>query len=237
MTYTIHGADFSHWQVIKDYQCLADYGFRFCFIKASEALWKDTRFDEHWAGLNSINMPRAGYHYYRPRVNATKQADFFYKSAGSEGLFPIGDFEGHYGTDRLYYKVTPKRYIHKNIMLFLERCEEMFGIAPIIYTSWGFWNWAVGNTTWAKNYLLWNANYGVTKPRPPFGWEKETFWQYTSKLYVAGVQGSVDGNWFNGSEYEFSDLIGGTSPPSTPLTLEERVENLETCCRGLGCNI
>ena len=53
------------------------------------------------------------------------------------------------------------------------------------------------------------ADYGVEKPTLPQAWKDKawTFWQHTQTGEVAGVNGHVDLDVFNGTKKEFMALM------------------------------
>jgi hypothetical protein len=98
---------------------------------------------------------------------------------------------------------------------FLDEIERLTGKKPIIYTSPGFWESELGDTSMFAEYPLWVAHYGTTSPRIPGGWSRYTFWQYTQEGSVPGVTGAVDRNRFNGTIADLQALARGN--PSTTL--------------------
>jgi GH25 family lysozyme M1 (1,4-beta-N-acetylmuramidase) len=66
------------------------------------------------------------------------------------------------------------------------------GAAPIIYTNPSWWASCVGATTSFSADPLWIANYGVSKPAVPSGWNSYTFWQYSNSATVSGIDGPAD---------------------------------------------
>lgn len=65
--------------------------------------------------------------------------------------------------------------------------------APIIYTSASWWNTCTGSSTaFAGTNPLWDANYGVSAPAIPAGWDNYTLWQYTNTGTAAGISGAAD---------------------------------------------
>jgi lysozyme len=77
----------------------------------------------------------------------------------------------------------------------------------MIYTSPSFWRERMGNTTWfAENgYELWIAHWHTDTPRMPAanwgsaGW---TLWQTSDCGQVAGIDGCVDLDVYNGTDID-----------------------------------
>src|SRR3989304_316015 len=77
-----------------------------------------------------------------------------------------------------------------------------------------------------KQYPLWIANYGVTKPLVPKPWTEWTFWQFTDKGdgSIYGVESkNIDLNYFNGDLASFRQRFGlRESPPSEPVPVSKK---------------
>ena len=95
------------------------------------------------------------------------------------------------------------------LKLFIDAVEAAVGVKPIIYT--GSWYWP-GGVSWAKHYMLWEAEYNHTgegEPTISGDWADWTFWQFTNQgtgaTYGASSQ-HIDLNVFNGTLQELEDL-------------------------------
>jgi GH25 family lysozyme M1 (1,4-beta-N-acetylmuramidase) len=59
-----------------------------------------------------------------------------------------------------------------------------------------------------ENYPLWLAEYRQNEtPQLPLNWKRWTFWQYSQNGRVAGINGSVDLNQFNGTAEQLRALL------------------------------
>ncbi len=67
------------------------------------------------------------------------------------------------------------------IQQFLAEAKAKTGKTPIIYTAPNWWSACTGNSTAFSGYPLWLADYGVSDPAVPSGWNNLTFWQYTQR--------------------------------------------------------
>jgi LysM repeat protein len=80
-----------------------------------------------------------------------------------------------------------------------------------------------GPPTWVKDYPLWIAQYpshytpGMS-PALPRGWFKWTFWQYSDKGRINGVNDFVDLDLFNGNLEELYEFAGVSSPVERPTS-------------------
>jgi LysM repeat protein len=112
---------------------------------------------------------------------------------------------------------------------WLDLVEAAFNKKPIIYSGQYFLQdyfseAGGGPPAWAKDYPLWLAQYPNiyvegAQPTLPRGWFKWTFWQYSDKGRVNGINAKVDLNVFNGdleALYRFAGAEIVTEKPKTP---------------------
>ncbi len=174
----------------------------YVIIRAGQNAWVDRDFKVNWREAKRVGLPRGSYWFYDSRADPKQQAELWASVfAGDFGELPLfADFEDNYGGA---FKGWRHWYT------FLERIKQLAPGSEIgIYTAYYYW---VENTVSAgipaasleyfKQYPLWIANYGVSKPLIPKPWSDWTFWQFTDKgdgsLY--GVESlNIDLNYFNG---------------------------------------
>ena len=167
--------DVSHWQGEMDWEAAKNAGVTHAYIKASEGLYKDPRFEENWVKAKAAGIKRGAYHYFLNSVDWYAQAQFFHGVVGDDQgeLEPALDVEDTGGV------VRPGP-----ILSWLRAVELAWGgIKPIIYTAWWFWDDYLDGTEWAKEYKLWVMSYtnGTEPWRIPKDWNGEYhLWQYTS---------------------------------------------------------
>ncbi|HET9591270.1 MAG TPA: GH25 family lysozyme [Anaerolineales bacterium] len=221
---TVPGIDVSYWNAGIHWPKVRAAGQRFVFVKATEGnSYSDPTFDDNWLGAKSVGLLRGAYHFFRANVDPQKQAARFIdyvKSMNDNGeLPPVLDLETHDNQ-------TKERIIAR-AKTWLDLVEAAFGKKPIIYSGQYFLQDYFsepggGPPVWAKDYPLWLAQYpnqyipGM-QPTLPRGWFKWTFWQYSEKGQVNGINAKVDLNLFNGSLQELyrlaeADVI--TEPPT-----------------------
>jgi len=199
-------------------------GYKFAFIKCSQATYNDPGFTELWKNAKSEGIPRGAYHFYSTIYQTDKpaaQAEYFFESLkGDLGELPfVIDLEKY--TSGPYYG---SRYWYD----YLERLNYLSGNHPsIIYTSPSYWNEnaykspSVVDISYFKKYDLWIANYGVTTPSIPNPWTTWKFWQYGEQL-VQGVYDTLgrltecDVDQFNGTEDDFKKYLLG-QPTGEPM--------------------
>lgn len=209
------GIDVSHWQGEVDWGAVRADNVSFAFIKATERdNFVDSRFSANWSGARDAGVLRGAYHFFRPTVNARDQAEHFADTVGDleeDDLPPILDLETRDG-------VSNDRIIEA-ARAWLRAVENFLSRKPIIYTGPFFWNshmlTAGEPPAWARQHSLWVANYEVSQPILPSGFDTWTFWQFTDKGRVDGIDGNVDLNWFNGSHANLLEYLGIDSLPET----------------------
>ena len=212
---TVPGIDVSYWNAGIDWPKVRATGQRFVFIKATESsAYRDPTFDDNWFGAKSAGLLRGAYHFFRCNVDAKKQADSYIdyvKSLNDPGeLPPVLDIETHDGQRR--DKILPAA------RTWLDRVEAAFGKKPIIYSGKYFLQdyfseAGGGPPAWSKDHPLWLAQYPDryvpgTQPFLPRGWFQWTFWQYSDKGRLNGINADVDLNVFNGTLEELYRLAG-----------------------------
>ena len=84
--YRVHGFDISHhqgeinWAVLSKTQ-FTPFPIRFVFLKASEGGdFSDTTFVHNFDLARQYGFIRGAYHFYNPKTDASRQADFFIRS-------------------------------------------------------------------------------------------------------------------------------------------------------------
>ena len=186
------GIDVSDWQYPVDWPTVAISGVAFAFTKATEGSTFVARsFAGNWASMKAAGLPRGAYHFFRASQNAQAQAELFLRTVRLEpdDLPPVLDVES---TDGM-----PASTIIGRMTRWLDVVEQSTGRLPIIYTYPGFWE-QLGTLGHFSDYPVWIAHYTRAKePWLPEDWDGWTFWQYTDKGRINGIDGDVDINWFN----------------------------------------
>jgi GH25 family lysozyme M1 (1,4-beta-N-acetylmuramidase)/LysM repeat protein len=219
---TVPGIDVSYWDAGIDWPKVRATGQRYVFVKATEGItYKDPTFDDNWLGAKPAGLLRGAYHFFHCNVDAKKQADYFIdyvRTTNDDGeLPPVLDLEVNDGITK--DKIVPA------VKLWLDRVESAFGKKPIIYSGQFFLQDYLsvaggGPPAWAKDYPLWLAQYPNqyvegSQPFLPRGWFKWSFWQYSDKGTINGINAKVDLNLFNGTLEELYKLAGAKMEVAT----------------------
>lgn len=176
------GIDVSRWQGTVDWARAKAAGVAYAYLKASEgATWIDPTFAVNARGAEAAGIPWGAYHYYRNLVDPAAQAEHFARVVLSAGvaptLLPGCDLEDQIGDGR-----------EADVRRFVEAVAALAGGA-VIYTGAPWWRRNIGaGATWAADYPLWIARYGVNDPTAapvepfvPAPWGGWTIHQYTSR--------------------------------------------------------
>lgn len=198
VNYKIHGIDVSHHQGEIDWEAVKatdkqEYPIRFVFMKATEGGdHKDRLFADNFRQAREVGLVRGAYHFYNPNTDPIRQADFFISQVKLEtgDLAPVLDIER---------KPRSKAQLQADLVKFLNRLEQHYGVKPIIYTSYKY-RLHYLDTPELSSYPLWIAHYYVDALSYDGPWQ---FWQHTDYGTVPGIEENVDLNVFNGSWNDF----------------------------------
>ncbi|HCR72170.1 MAG TPA: hypothetical protein DIW23_12050 [Anaerolineae bacterium] len=197
-------------------------------IRAGQNLWKDRAFDISWKAAKDAGLARGSYWFYDSRVHPKRQAELWVEALGWDlGELPLWcDFEDNYQGQFAGWK---------HWFDFIERLKELVSHKQIgIYTGYYYW---LENTiakaipkaslNYFKQYPLWIAAYNNFEPTVPAPWTDWSIWQYTDngdgKPYGV-ASNNIDLNYFNGSEAEFYEFFGVTTPPHPSPNQEHDLE-------------
>lgn len=193
--YEVHGIDISHHQGAIDWGQLMNsqntgFPIRFIFMKATEGDdHSDDAFTQNFDQARQYGFIRGAYHFFSPKTDPRKQADFFIHSVrlAAGDLPPVLDVES-----------KGKRSVcelRTAIKTWLDCVETYYGVKPILYTSYKFKTRYLDDPAF-DSYPYWIAHYYVDSVKYEGRW---TFWQHTDAGSVPGIKKDVDLNVFNGS--------------------------------------
>lgn len=181
------GIDVSSYQGKVAWSTWAERDKDFAYVKATEGTsYKNPYFRSQYRGAAKAGLIRGAYHFASPNGKAGyKQARYFVKNGGGwsadgKTLPGVLDIEYNpYGST--CYGVSKKKMVTW-ISSFTREYKKLTGKDAVIYTTTDWWTRCTGSSArFAKTNPLWVARYGTKKPGAlPKGWEKATFWQYTS---------------------------------------------------------
>lgn len=198
--YSITGIDVSRYQGKIDWEKVkkmrsGKFRVNFVFAKSTEGLsYEDPQFKRNKRQCKKHDIAFGAYHYFIPGLDAVKQADFFAKSFKPEkgNLPPVADIETASNLSR--------DELRKNLKTFLKRVEAKTGVKPIIYSYHKFY---IDNLSDGfEDYTIWLAHYGPGKPHD----QPWTFWQFSEKSTISGINHRVDLNVFKGDSLAFEKM-------------------------------
>lgn len=214
----LQGVDISAWQGEVNWAAVQGDGMTFAFARVSDGLsYPDKYFEQNWKAMKAAGLVRGVYQFFRPGADPIAQAQLMLDKLEAAGgledtdLPPVLDLEDDDGYSASEYQ--------KGALAWIKYVEEQTGRRPIVYSA-AFFSPFTGNAF--SNYPLWvanyKANYTSSCPVMPDGWTKWAFWQWTDKDSVAGVEGGVDGNIFDGSRADLDAFIRAShlTAPETP---------------------
>ena len=195
--YQVHGIDVSHYQGDINWKMLeqtrqGQFPIRFIFMKATEGGdYPDDRFIANFDSARAHGFIRGAYHFYNPKTDANKQADFFIQSVKLEpgDLPPVLDIEK---------KGKDMKKLQSDLKVWLRKVESHYGVKPIIYASYKFKTRYLNDSVF-NTYPYWIAHYYVDSVRYEGDWK---FWQHTDVGTLPGIEEKVDLNVFNGEKNE-----------------------------------
>lgn len=206
--------DVSHWQKNIDWPRVVSAGVQGAYIKASELLTPDPRFEENWRYSHAAGVRRGAYMFYRPDWGMMRQVTVFTSlllQVGPGELPPAIDFEtdpriGPFGVQ------TARRDLGEALQMVIDVCGQV-----ILYTRASAlnemleWN-RLQPPAWAGKVGLWVAHYTRVRPQPfmPKPWTKYFMWQYANDGRIPGIQTRCDLNVFG----SWAALAASTSSAS-----------------------
>jgi MYXO-CTERM domain-containing protein len=192
---TVFGIDVSYYQGDIDWQAVAGDGVKFAWVRVSHSTqFKDPKFAANLAGARAAGIHTGVYQYFEPGQDPIAQAQLLLDLTGP--LLP-GDMPPMIDVESK--DTVPKAQYADAIRAWLDHVEAATGVVPFIYTGYYYWNDNVGTAEFA-DYPLWIANYNPGCPLVPDAWATWTAHQTCDCGQIAGIDGAVDTDLFNGDE-------------------------------------
>jgi len=200
--YQVHGIDISHYQGDIDWKMLkqtrqGQFPIHFIFMKATEGGdFSDDKFVANFDSARIYGFIRGAYHFYNPKTDASKQADFFIQSVKLEpgDLPPVLDIET---------KGRDVKKLQQDLKIWLRKVETHYGVKPIIYASYKFKTRYLNDSVF-NTYPYWIAHYYVDSVQYQGDWK---FWQHTDVGTLPGIDEKVDLNIYNGTKESLRSLL------------------------------
>jgi len=210
----VPGLDVSRWQGVVDWQAVAEAGYKFVFIKATEGTaYIDPCLAANWKGAREAGLKVGAYHFFWPTLSVQKQVQHFLAALGDMKFdLPLA----------LDVEKPGRGDIGAAVRACLHLLEQWDVRKPLVYTAHFFWDDHVASDIGWDEWPLWVANYNVRTSTLPKGWNTWMFWQPSRMGHVPGVEGHVDLDWFAGSldqleELDEGEIMGKRFLPQKPL--------------------
>jgi len=204
--YSVYGVDVSKYQKDINWQKVRANEISFAFLKATEgASLQDVSFKKNWKQARQAGILCGAYHFYRPHLKPEVQARNFISLVKLQpgDLPPVLDVE--------VKGRKSKEQLCKDVQVWLRQVEQAYGIKPIIYTNYNFYNENL--TGHFDDYHLWIARYEAPKLQLQRTDKlKLAFWQHTDGGAIDGIVGAVDCNVFYGSMRELKSVCIKAQP-------------------------
>lgn len=174
-------------------------GYDFYLIKASEGYgYKDSALDSHFNAVKSTGKLYGFYHYARPDLGNTPEAeaDWFLSLVGQHAgnaIFAL-DYEGDSLSSGQEWALR-----------WLQRVYEKTGVRPVFYCSSSAL--PMFEKIAKENFGLWVANWNVESPKID-PWSVFAFWQYTNR--------PIDQDYFNGTIEQYKKYCKSDKKPEHP---------------------
>ena len=172
---TAYGIDISHYTEAVPWAGLSGVRVKYVYIKASQALKRDGKFEMHWQAAKEHGIPRGAYHWLTPGIGGKEQGDWLVariKAAGGlekGDLQPVIDLEWDYlgktfkktilsykrvgGKNVPQYKDYWADHSRDAIVAEVDACIAAIkagfpglNVVPVIYTNRSWWDIRLGST-------------------------------------------------------------------------------------------
>lgn len=189
---------------------VADDGNAFVFVRGAYGNVPDKTAAPNAASARSVGMKVGVYHFVRARMDPKSQLQALTQAldlakVGPGDLPPVIDIEDNPAYDGPWDTGDNAAYLD-GVANWVEQIKKRVGKPPIIYTRASFWA-QLGNPAGYSGCPLWVASYRDDAPKLPAGWPQFAFWQYSDAGTVAGINGHVDVNYFNGNAAQLKTFL------------------------------
>ena len=202
---TVKGIDVSKWQGTINWDQVKNDGVEFAIMRVSDGTsYTDEQFARNWSEAKRVDIVRGAYQFFRSDDDTAEQAQMVIDAIGTlepGDLPPTIDLESDDGVDN----ATRIARVHQ----WMDTIEAFAGAKPFIYSGKYWWQDHMGTAEF-NDHPLWHAQYTAAAcPTLASQWPRWHVWQYTSEGRVAGINGNVDTNRFNGTRAQLDALRVG----------------------------
>lgn len=192
------GIDTSHNQVVKSWSDVSNDGVQFVFLKATQGdAYRDPTFVQNVTGAKTVGIDPKAYLFYDPTADWLEQVDNFILDLRPHNIQEVAlDLEWlNDDAGREKWGQNSEQYHDQMLRAVLSKLEQA-GFKIVIYTSTEFIKEFLPNSSFLGNYDLWLCHYSDKIGELPAHWTKASYWQYSQKGQVAGIEGPVDMDFY-----------------------------------------
>jgi len=166
MTKLHRGFDISHYQPNVDYKLMARRG-QFCIVKGCNGTATNSKFHQHWYGLQDAGMLlRGAYCYFLPSVDPVEQAEKLY-SLAEDGEIEFGHLDLEWNSvDGTHNHPSKFPDYGERVLACLYRMAELWNNMPAIYSNYSHIQSYLNSPVFAE-FRLWIASWGTVAPNTP----------------------------------------------------------------------
>lgn len=204
--YPVQGIDISNHQGEIDWAKLDKKRVQFVFMKSTEGGdFKDKAFAHNLKNARNLSIPVGAYHFFTFCKSGEEQAQNYIEAVPKDYelmLPPVIDVE-YGGNCKL---VRSREEVIADLKTMIDILEKEYGKKAIIYvTRQSYDDFIVGR--FPNNPLWFRGIYCAPEVSDNRPW---TFWQYTNRGRLNGINTLIDMNVFSGSRFEFEKQFFAT---------------------------
>lgn len=203
--YPVRGIDVSAHNGNIDMEKVADDGYDFVFIKATEGGdFKDRNFRRNYDNASRAGLKKGIYHFFRFDRDGVEQAINLLKAVGARHpeLGLVIDIEKTGNPDSIPTQEVSRRLIEMVDYL------NLLGHRVMFYTNReGYYDYLAETF---PGHPLWICGFSENPINAEW-----TFWQFNHRGKVDGIKGDVDLNAFCGTREEWESYLKGSLWPYT----------------------
>jgi lysozyme len=203
--FPIRGIDISNYQPNIDWDLIDRSQVNFVLMKATEGGdFKDPLFKNNWQHVQQKGLTPGAYHFFTFCKSGQEQAKNYIEMVplSQATLPPVIDLE-FIGNCK---KRPTQSGLEKELNIFIDLVQQRYHKRPILYVTYEFYDLYLrdkyrDSPIWISDFYSWNK-LPVLADRKPW-----TFWQYSERGRVKGINHPVDLDVFNGDNAQFQQLI------------------------------
>ncbi len=203
--FPIRGIDISSYQKNIDWNHIDPSEINFILIKATEGGdFKDPTFQNNWQKVRERKLVSGAYHFFTFCKSGEEQAKNYIDTVPQSKytLPPVIDLE-FIGNCK---KIPTSAELETELQSFIDLVEVQYHRKPLLYTTHDFYDLYLrgkySNTPiWISDFYSWNKLPTLSDDK---SW---TFWQYSERGKVSGIDSLVDLDVFNGTPAQFEKLV------------------------------